>query len=64
LDGFLEYYYDAKKRPLSNDVPPLGKTIEGFVAAKMFDWDEENATVVMSLPSGDVIEVGSDALTE
>jgi len=24
----------------------------------------ENATVVMSLPSGDVIEVGSDALTE
>jgi hypothetical protein len=56
----LDYFTDNRKKPLSPDVPPIGQTIQGFIAAKLVDADDDNGTMILSLPSGDVIEIRSD----
>lgn len=56
----LDYFFDLTKMPLGGNNPPLGESLSGFVAARLVE--AHGSLAIISLPSGDVIEVDRELL--
>ena len=57
------YCWDVQDRPLPEDQPPAGQSIQGKVAARVVDMDESD-NIVVSVPDGQVITVSRDLLVD
>ncbi len=59
--AYYEYFLDANKNPISEDVPPEGQIIDGFVTCRVVR-RVDHSTVVVEVPSSDTIAVAKNAL--
>ena len=57
-----QYCLDAYRDLISDDVPPVGVSIDGFVVVRVLS--EEAGVVTISLPSGDVIMISGGGVAE
>ncbi len=58
----VEYFFDEQQRRLPPDQPPRGVTLQGFVAARVVE--QTNGTILVSVPSGEVLRVGTGEIIE
>jgi hypothetical protein len=58
----LEYCFTAEKERLGADDPPAGKTVRGFVAARVIR--PENGSFLISVPDGSVASVQGNTLVQ
>jgi deoxycytidine triphosphate deaminase len=59
--AYYEYFLDADQNPISEDVPPEGQIIDGFVMCRMVR-RVDSSTVVVEVPSSDTIAISDKAL--
>jgi hypothetical protein len=59
----VEHLRDQYKHKLSDDEPPLGTSIDGFVKCRLIRMIDKNSALV-DLPSTDVAHVPADELLE
>jgi hypothetical protein len=59
--AYYEYFLDADKNPISDDVPPEGQIIDGFVMCRVVR-RVDHLTVVVEVPSSDTIAISEKAL--
>jgi hypothetical protein len=57
-----QYFWKQDGSELGEGEPPIGDTMDGFIAAKIIEVHAE--AVLVSIPDGEVITIPSDALLE
>jgi hypothetical protein len=60
--GPVEYFFDENQQHLQGDQPPRGVTRAGYVTARVVE--QKNDTVLVSVPSGEVLWVGINEIVE
>ena len=58
--AFFEHFLDGDKQRLSEDAPPFGQPIQGFVRCRVVRKIDDQ--VVVEVPSADIIHVPSSEL--
>jgi hypothetical protein len=56
------HMWTLDRRPIEGGEPPIGKTMDGYVAARIIETEGGRATV--SIPSGDVVTLPLEQLVE
>src|SRR5438034_7247352 len=60
----VDYFFDESKGPLPPEQPrERGSSVPGFVAGRVIE-REPNGICVVSVPSGEVLRVGVDEISE
>jgi hypothetical protein len=60
--GPVEYFFDENQQRLQADQPPRGVTLAGYVTARVVE--QKNDTVLVSVPSGEVLWLGMNEIVE
>jgi hypothetical protein len=59
--AYFEYFLDADRNPISEDVPPEGQILDGFVMCRVVR-RVDHSTVVVEVPSSDTIAISKNEL--
>ena len=58
----VEYFFDENQQGLPLEPPPRGVSLPGLVAARVVE--QNHNTVLVSVPSGEVLRVATNEVTE
>lgn len=61
--AYIEHLCDEHRQPLSEDEPPYGEKIRGFVKCRKIR-ETNDGKVLVEVPSADVIHVSAEDLIE
>jgi len=59
--AYIEYFCDENQRPLTEDEPPPGVIINGYVACREIR-RQDDGTVIVEVPTSDIIAVPTSDL--
>lgn len=54
--AYYEYFLDENQKPISEDEPPEGVVIDGFVKCRIIQ-DGDGSTVIVEVPSSDTLRI-------
>jgi hypothetical protein len=54
--AYYEYFLDSNQKPISEDEPPEGQKLDGFVMCRIIRLVDDS-TVIVEVPSSDTIEI-------
>lgn len=59
--GSIQYLRDSENKPLPDDVPPYGQTVNGFVQYRILR--QRDGKYVVEFPGSEIFHVPAEALT-